>query len=662
MRILALCAILLCTLAAHAQKVDYTTFKTATGKAKSNYEKGRELARMANFPDALRKLDDAIAADPRFIDAWAMKAAISNSQKDYKGAEAALEAALAISESYDTDMWFSLAQTEKNQEKYDEAITHYEKFLSNGSSSEAAIKQARTNLESCRYIAKAMANPVPFDPRPLSNAINSTEFSEYLPCITADGETLIFTRREKGDEDFMISHKTGGDWSPAVRIDKINSPQNEGAQTISADGKILVFTACNRRDGLGSCDLYFSELGPGGWSTPKNMGEPVSTKHWESQPCLSADGQTLYFASGRPGGQGGQDIWVSKKEGSGWSVPVNIGSDINTPLDEAGPFFHQDNETLYFMSNGYPGMGGFDLYLTRKDEKGGWQKPQNLGYPINTQRDEGSMIVSLDGSRAMMASDRKYKNSQMKSAFNSKNPDMLARPEAETDIYEFELYEAARPKPATYVKGKVRDAFTQSPLKAQVEITDLSKNAAVSSVQTDWNGEFLLCLPSGKSYAFAVNKAKYAFYSNHFSLEKSGTFDKPFLLDIPLIPIQAGSPVATKTSASKTVVLKNVFFETASAKLLPESVAELDKLKNLLNDNPTLRIRINGHTDNVGTDSDNVSLSTGRAKAVYDYLIQKGIAAARLEYKGFGESKPVASNDTPEGRQENRRTEFELLN
>ena len=662
MRILALCTMLLCALTARTQNTGYTTYKTATGKAKSNFEKGRELARMANFPDALRKLDDAIKADPRFIDAWAMKAGISNSQKDYPAAETALEAALAISESYDTDMWFSLAQTEKNQEKYSEAIEHYKKFLAAGSTSEAALKQARTNLESCRYIEKAIANPVPFDPKPLSAAINSTEFSEYLPCLTADGETLIFTRREKGDEDFMISHKSGNDWTPAVHIERINSIQNEGAQTISADGKLLVFTACNRRDGLGSCDLYFSELGPGGWSTPKNMGEPVSTKHWESQPCLSADGQTLYFTSGRPGGQGGQDIWLSKRENSGWSVPVNIGSSINTPLDEAGPFFHQDNETLYFMSNGYPGMGGFDLYYSRKDEKGNWKSPENLGYPINTQRDEGSMIVSLDGSRAMMASDRKYKDSQLKSAFNAKNADMLTRPEAETDIYEFELYEAARPKPATYVKGKVRDAFTQTPLLAQVEITDLAKNEVVSSVQSDWNGEFLLCLPGGKSYAFAVNKAKYAFYSNHFSLEKTATFGKPFLLDIPLLPLQSSSPVAAKTTAPKTVVLKNVFFETASAKLLPESVAELDKLKNLLNDNPTLRIRINGHTDNVGTDNDNLSLSANRAKSVYEYLIQKGIAASRLEYKGFGESKPVATNDTAEGRQENRRTEFELLN
>ena len=662
MRIFALSLLVLFFSAAVAQNNTYTTYKTASGKAKSNFEKGRELARMANFPDAIKKLDDAIAADPKFIDAFALKAGVCNSQKDYKGAEAALEAALAISDSYDTDMWFSLAQTEKNQEKYTEAIEHYQQFLASGSTSEAALKQARSNMENCKYIANAIAHPVPFDPKPLSQAINSNEFSEYLPCLTADGETLIFTRREKGDEDFMISHKVNGDWSPASRIDKINSPQNEGAQTVSADGKFLVFTACNRRDGLGSCDLYFSELGQNGWSTPKNMGEPVSTKFWESQPCLSADGQTLYFASGRPGGQGGQDIWMSKRESSGWSVPTNMGSNINTPLDEAGPFFHQDNETIYFMSNGYPGMGGFDLFLSRKDENGNWKKPENLGYPINTQRDEGSMIVSLDGSRAMMASDRKYKNSQLKSAFNSKDPDMLSRPESETDIYEFELYEAARPKSATYVKGKVTDAFTKNPLRAQVEITDLSKNEVASSVQTDWNGEFLLCLPGGKSYAFTVNKSRYAFYSDHFSLEKSTLQDKPFLIDIPLLPIQNNAAAAPKTSAPKTVVLKNVFFETASAKLLPNSVAELKILTKLLNDNPTLRIRINGHTDNVGADNDNLTLSTNRAKAVFDYLVQEGIVSNRLEYKGFGENKPIATNDTAEGRQENRRTEFEILN
>jgi outer membrane protein OmpA-like peptidoglycan-associated protein len=282
-----------------------------------------------------------------------------------------------------------------------------------------------------------------------------------------------------------------------------------------------------------------------------------------------------------------------------------------------------------------------------------------MGYPINTQRDEGSLIISLDGKKGMMASDRKYKNTKSVSVFSDKDKsDWIS--DAETDIYEFELYEAARPKVVTYVKGKVYDVTNFQNLRAKVEITDIATNELISTTVSDWKGEFLLCLPAGKSYAFTVNRAKYAFYSNNFSLENKFNFEKPFELNVPLIPLQANATTSTEKS-KKTVILKNVFFETASAKLLPTSIAELDRLKVLLDENPTLRIQLNGHTDSEGSEDYNKTLSSNRAKAVYDYLIQKGIAANRLQFKGFGESQPIMTNETPEGRQENRRTEFEIL-
>jgi outer membrane protein OmpA-like peptidoglycan-associated protein len=653
--------LLLCCSAniAFAQAQPFTATKLLKGKAKDNYDKHKEMLRVGKYTDAIKYLDAAYKADPMFIDALALKASIYNAQRNFKMAEESFEAMMKISDTYDTDVWFSLAQTEKNQEKYLEAVEHYEKFLAAGSKSEIAIKQAKANLETCRFIGNAIANPVPFDPKPLSSAINTTENSEYLPCLTADGETLIFTRRERGDENFMISHKKDSLWEVATPMANINTINNEGAETISADGKYLVFTACNRPDGFGSCDLYFSELSEKGWTTPKNMGEPICTKAWESQPSLSADGRTLYFSSSRLGGLGGQDVWMSKRDKSGWSTPINLGPNVNTTADESGPFIHQDNQTLYFMSNGRPGMGGFDLYYTRKDEKGEWGKPENMGYPINTQRDEGSLIISLDGKKGMMASDRKYKNTKSVSVFSDKDKsDWIS--DAETDIYEFELYEAARPKVVTYVKGKVYDVTNFQNLRAKVEITDIATNELISTTVSDWKGEFLLCLPAGKSYAFTVNRAKYAFYSNNFSLENKFNFEKPFELNVPLIPLQANATTSTEKS-KKTVILKNVFFETASAKLLPTSIAELDRLKVLLDENPTLRIQLNGHTDSEGSEDYNKTLSSNRAKAVYDYLIQKGIAANRLQFKGFGESQPIMTNETPEGRQENRRTEFEIL-
>jgi hypothetical protein len=653
-----------------AQERKFTTFQTAKGKAKENFDRARDLFRAARLPDALKAVDAAFKADTNFIDAVLLKASICNEAKNYKMAEDALEFVLSKSETYDTDVWFSLAQTEKNQGKYAEAIPHYEKFLTTNSKNKAANTQAKNNIESCRFIAKAMENPVPFDPKPLSEMINSSEHSEYLPCLTADGETLIFTRRERGDENFMIAHKKEGIWEMATPMENINTQNNEGAECISADGRFLVFTACNRRDGMGSCDLYYSELQESGWTTPKNMGHPVCTPSWESQPSLSADGRVLYFTSSRAGGLGGSDIWTSSRAKDGtWSAPVNLGTTINTPSDDAGPFYHQDNQTLYFMSNGRPGMGGYDLYFARKNEKGEWNQPENMGYPINTAHDEANIIISLDGKKAMMASDRKYKNVASKSVFRTtgSNPSEMA--ETETDLYEFELYEGARPKLVTYVKGKVYDATNFQNLKAKVEISDLATNEVISTVISDWKGEFLLCLPAGKSYAFMVKRAKYAFYSSNFSLENSHTFEKPFSLDVPLIPLLGGNTSTSNTSSSsipidknkRTVVLKNVFFESASAKLLPTSIGELNRLKELLDENPTLRVQINGHTDSEGADAYNLTLSTNRAKAVYDYLIQQSIAATRLGFKGFGESQPIAPNNTPEGKQENRRTEFEIL-
>ncbi len=647
---------------AFAQNENFTTAKTAKGKAKDNFDKARGYFRIGNFADAIKSADAAFKADPLFIDVLSLKASICNEQKNYKLAEETIEMALKMSETYDTDLWFSLAQTEKNQEKFAEAVAHYEKFLAAGSKNQAAMSQAKTNLENCRFTADAIANPVPFDPKPLSNAINTLDNSEYLPCLTADGETLIFTRRERNDEDFILSKKINGEWEEGRPLANINTRNNEGAETISADGKFLVFTACNRPDGLGSCDLYFSEFGENGWSSPKNMGEPVNTKTWESQPSLSADGRTLYFTSSRPNGLGGQDIWVSQRDKGKWSMPVNVGANINTASDEAGPFIHQDHQTLYFMSNGRPGIGGFDLYFTRRNDKNDWEKPNNMGYPINTKRDEGSLIISLDGKKGMLASDRKYMNTNTISVFRNSDNKNSTQTESETDIYEFELYEAARPKLVTYVKGKVYDVTNFQNLRAKIDITDIATNEVVSTTVSDWKGEFLLCLPVGKNYAFTVNRAKYTFYSNNFSLKNSQTLDKPYNLDIALIPLTNVSNSATSLEKSKkTVVLKNIFFETASAKLLNASIAELERLKTMLDENLTLRIQLNGHTDSEGADDYNVTLSSNRAKAVYDYLIQKGIPAARLQYKGFGESQPIVSNETTEGKKENRRTEFEIL-
>lgn len=659
---IALLFILCCSFYfASAQTKTYTTTKTVSGKAKEKYEKAKDVWRTGNTAEAVKYIDAALKADPLFLDGILFKAVIYNAGKNFVQAEAAFEEVLKIEENYDNEIYFSLAEVERNQDKFEEAANHYEKYISNGTKNQTKLKVARKGLENCRFIANAMKNPVPFDPKPMSNMINTPIYSEYLPCLSADGETFIFTRRVRNDEDFYMTKKENENWIVAKSIDKVNTALNEGAETISGDGKMMVFTACNRPKGLGSCDLYYSELGENGWSEPQNMGTPINSSAWESQPSLSADGQMVYFASSRAGGLGGYDIWYSKREKGKWSDPINAGPNVNTEGDDSGPFLHQDGQTLYFMSNGHGGMGGFDLFISRKENNGDWSKPQNLGYPINSQRDEGSLFVSLDGKKGYFASDRKYEGSEKKSAFDKKTEGFDYADITETDIYEFDLYEAARPKPVTYVKGKIYDANTFQNLRAKVEIFDINTNSSVATAISDWKGEFLICLPYGKNYAFAVNRAKYAFYSNNFDLTADYTREKPFLLEIPLIPFENKATINTLDKTKRVVVLKNIFFETASAKLLPASTAELDRLKTMLQDNPTLSIQINGHTDNEGSNSYNLTLSNNRAQAVYDYLIKQGIATNRLKFKGFGETAPIATNETPEGRQENRRTEFEIL-
>jgi outer membrane protein OmpA-like peptidoglycan-associated protein len=408
---------------------------------------------------------------------------------------------------------------------------------------------------------------------------------------------------------------------------------NEGAQNISQDGKWLIFTGCNFPDGAGSCDLYFSYLGKDGWSEPQNLGYPINTAAWESAPSLSPDKRDLYFTSNRLGGFGGSDLYVSHLQPNGhWSNPENLGPAINTAGDEGSPFIHADNHSLYFTSNGHLGYGGDDLYLSRKDSTGKWGNAINLGYPINSIENEGSLIVAADGQTAYYASDRSDSRGGL-------------------DIYSFQLRKDIRPTRTLWVKGRVYDKKTGEGLPSAVELTDIETGEIMNLLRTDKEGNYLVTLPVGRNYAFNVNRKGYLFYSDHFALSSSQP-DSTYQKDIPLQPIEANA----------SIVLKNIFFETGEYQLKPESATELDQVVRLLMDNPSLKIEISGHTDNIGQDKDNLSLSLNRARSVVNYFIEKGIAANRLTYKGYGAQKPIAGNDTEEGRSQNRRTELKIIN
>ena len=628
---------------------NYTTKKTATGKAKQAFTNGLQFKLTDNTEGALKEFAAALKADPTFIDAQIQQAATFYKAQKLAEAEIAFEKVLKIDPNYEPEALFSLGNIEVKQEKYGEAADHYEQYLASFKITNEGRLKAEKPAKDARFASIALKNPVPFEPKLMSDSVNTPQYSEYLPTVTADGETMIFTRLFARQEDFFQTKKINGVWQKAVPLDELNTDNSEGAQVVSADGNLLLFAAKDRPDGLGSFDIYFSKKIKDKWSVAKPFAA-INTPYWESQPSISADGRTIYFASTRPKGAGGIDIWYIQSENGKWSEARNLGTPINTRWDDQTPFIHADNATLFFTSEGHAGMGGKDLFLARRQSDSAWNTPENLGFPINTKENEGTLAVALDGKLAYFG--------------RATKADLY-------DIYTFDLYEKIRPAPVTYVRAMVRDAVEKGPLSnARLEFVDLASQKIAAISATDETGGFLTCLPFGKNYALNVSRKDYIFQSENFNLTEAATFAKPFdlvfylqkIANSPQKPADTeGFPKPPKVEEAKPIVLKNVFFETNKADLRKESRTELNKLRLLLTENPTMKIEISGHTDNVGSDAENLSLSEKRAKSVRDFLVQNGIASERLTYKGYGKTQPIDSNETETGRATNRRTAFLIL-
>jgi len=590
----------------------------------------------------------AIQKDPQFFEAELYLSYVYEDMGNYKSALEHYKKCVEIKPNYFPEIYFSIAAFELMDGFYEEAKINFEKYLS---FTEAPLMQknnASRGLVNCNFAIEALKHPVPFNPENLGEKINSP-MGEYFPSISVDGSTLLYTRRLNSEmtytgfnEDFFVSKFDGHNWGESVNVAPINSLTNEGAPSLSANGRFLIFTSCNNpvegygrdRKGFGSCDLFYTYRVGDNWTKPRNLGKTINSKHWETQPSFSADGKTLYFVRGIGRGQNRQqDIWTSvlNKEGA-WSEPVRLSNTINTKGVEESVFIHPDGKTLYFSSNGHPGMGGLDIYMSQKDDKGVWSTPVNLGYPINTFNNENSLLVSADGNLAYFASDRE-------GGFG------------DLDLYQFEMPESVKPDKVNYLKGKVYDAKTKKPISAQFELIDLKTGEiVVASFADKATGEYLVSLPINKEYALNASYDGYLFYSENFLL-KEGDANEPFRKDVPMHKIEV----------NKTVVLKNVFFDTDKFNLKQKSKIELDKLVSFLNKNTVVKIELGGHTDNVGSAKSNQILSENRAISVYNYLIEKGIDEARLTTKGYGDTKPIADNSTPEGRSENRRTEFKII-
>ncbi len=647
--ILSVVIIILTQLSVYKALYAQQQLSTRSEKAEKAYYRGSDCYNMKELRCAEEEFRKAIKADEKFSEAWIVLGEVLADQERYSEALEAFSSAIKLGRTYYPEVLYFMGTLELKTGDYEKARYHFNEFLATQPASPRRVAMAQRQLADCEFAIQAMKNPVPFNPVNLGPEINS-EFSEYFPCLTVDDQMILFTRRipsqeipGREQEDFYVSKKIDGQWTKAEPVGApINTRYNEGAPTLSPDGSYLIFTACAAqgdyglgREGYGSCDLFISKKRGNSWNQPQNVGFPVNTAKWETQPSFSSDGRTLYFIRGFNDSRGyySQDIYETQLQDNGsWSEPVKLPDYINSGGNEESVFIHPDGQTLYFSSDGWPGMGGKDIYMCRRQADGSWSNPVNLGYPINTANDENSLVVSGDGRFGFFASDREGGFGRL-------------------DLYYFEIPESMRPKPLTYLKGTVYDAIDGHKLGARFELIDLATGqTVVSSTSDPVDGTFLVALPSGSSYALNVNHPGYLFFSDHFDLQGSFTALNPFLKDVPLQPMIVG----------KEVVLKNVFFDTDSYQLLPQSKAELDRLAGLLTDNPGMCIEIAGHTDSQGSDAHNLELSLNRARAVYEYLTAKGIDPSRLSYKGYGKNHPIDTNDTAEGRANNRRTEFKV--
>lgn len=606
-------------------------------KAIRLYDKAIQLYDQREYMLAMKQLTDVIIEDSTFAEAYLLRGDLFNDLKQPEKAIPEYQKALSIDSAIFPPAYFIIANLQFSIEQYTEAKANYLKYLSFHPKGQIELGKVSVNLPLCDFRLKMMAAPVPYNPVNIGEAVNSNGY-EYINSVSVDEEQMYFTRRgadRRDNESFFESHKENGQWSTATELgEPINTSGNEGALCLSPDRMSFYLTCCSRYDTYGSCDLYTSQRYGNQWTEPKNLGKVVNSTSWDSQPCLSSDGRTLYFVSSRKGSKGGSDIYCTVLQADGsWNIPVNLGDSINTIADEMAPFIHADGRTLYFSSEGHPGMGGADLFVSRMDINGNWTKAVNIGYPVNTRGDEINLVINAGGDAAYISSDK-------------------AGGFGNTDIYRFELPKEARPQPVSYVEGKVFDKKDLHPLGASFELIDLATNRIIVRSTSDAvTGEFLLCLPTDHDYALNVTCQGYLFFSKNFSLTNGSGKENPQQLDIPMQPVSVG----------ESVILHNIFFEIDQFELKPESKAELDKLVEFMLKNTTMTIEIGGHTDNTGAERHNLDLSEQRALSVYNYLVEHGVSKDRLTYKGYGKSKPIDTNDTPEGRANNRRTEFSVV-
>ena len=618
-----------------------------------------------NYKLGLEIIQKSIEKDPNFWEAYLLAGEFAEMSNQLPLAIDFYQKAIRVNPNHSPtgNTYFFLSNLQFATGDYAGCIKTAQEFLMYKSANPANISTARKLIESSNFALQAISHPSNFKPLNMGPAIN-TKDPEYFPTITVDGKTILFTRLiddnkvvgpYKKQEDFYVSHLVNNAWVKAEPMPThINTVNNEGAPTISADGRSLIFVACpdasgveygEGRNGKGSCDLFITKKLGNRWGNVSNLPGGINSNLWETQPSLSSDGKTIYFIRSMRGqnGQKNSDIYTAVLlENGSWGQPTRLPANVNTAYEEESVLIHPDGKTLYFASRGHIGMGGFDLYMTRLQDNGSWSDPINLGYPINTKNDENSLMVSPDGEIGFFASDRE-------GGFG------------DLDIYYFEMPASMKPIKTLYFEGLVTDAITKKPIPGKFQLIDIKTGKEVVRSEADAvNGEFTVSLPVGKEYGVNVSYPGYNFYSQNFNMEVKEN-QEAMHLDINMVPIGSDLPI----------VLANVFFDLNKSNLRPESFIELNKLRDLLIKNPTLNIEIGGHTDTRGDATENQLLSEGRANSVKNYLIEQGIDGAKLTAKGYGESQPKINDEEiaklktaaaqEKAHQQNRRTEYKFI-
>lgn len=620
---------------------------TSTKTAVKYFKQSVKAKKSEDKKDLLYK---AVSADPNCYEAHfelGIKNYVANYARpnidDATEAIDHLEQVKAICPKYSPYTFYMLGKIYLGQKKWKNSFENFKKFIEfddiDDNEKYSEIKEMLPDLE--EYV-DLITNPVPFDPQPVDGVC--TALDEYLGSLSPDNRNFYYIRKtfiqpqgQGGSvpegyfrELFTVSANHQNNFDGGASMDRpFNDKFSNGAAAITADNKHMYFVICANNVAQ-NCDIWYSEFKNGKWTALSNMGSPINSNVWDSQPTISFDGKTMIFSSMRPGGYGASDLWMSIKNTNGtWSEPENLGKNINTPQFELTPFEHSDSHTLYFASKGHNGMGGYDLFFSKKDSLGNWMKPKNMGYPINTEFDENSFFVSLDGTKGFYSTDR------------LNGPGGL-------DIYSFDLYPEARPEEVLFIEGVVKRDDNKT-VNGEIEIVDMVTNEVTTVDIDSTDGSYVAVVTTKHDVLVTIKTEGLAFTSVVVENDSSKT-GQPTTVNVDTKEIKVGEEYR----------LNDINFSTNSSELNDATKFIIKEFSGFLKKNPTIKISINGYTDNVGDDNANLALSANRAKAVYEYLITLDISFHRMAHQGYGEKVPVASNNSEFGRAKNRRTEFKI--